>query len=197
MSPTENENEPDQPETGMPEAEPDVDLSDAGAPGSGGAGAETPDAVGPEHEGDGWGPSTAAVWSGEPERSPEGATVPPVFLGVTYAYDDVDEWAAVAVGERPGHIYSRNTNPTVAVFERQVAALEGADRAAAFATGMAAVSNTLFGLLEPGARVYSPFSTSCGDCFYCGSGLPSRCPRGQLFGWIGVLVADCVEHCIL
>ncbi|HUH12457.1 MAG TPA: aminotransferase class I/II-fold pyridoxal phosphate-dependent enzyme, partial [Longimicrobiales bacterium] len=54
-----------------------------------------------------------------------------------------------------GHIYSRNTNPTVALFERKVAALEGAERATAFATGMAAVSNTLFALLEPGARVVS------------------------------------------
>ena len=102
-----------------------------------------------------WGASTNAVWAGEPASSPEGATVPPVFLGVTYAYDDLDEWAAVGAGTRPGHIYSRNTNPTVALFERKVAALEGAERATAFATGMAAVSNTLWTFLEPGARVVS------------------------------------------
>lgn len=36
-----------------------------------------------------------------------------------------------------------------------------------------------------GDSVYSPFTTSCGECFYCTSGLSSRCPRGQLFGWIG------------
>lgn len=34
-----------------------------------------------------------------------------------------------------------------------------------------------------GDRVCSPFTTSCGDCFYCGIGLTSRCERGQLFGW--------------
>lgn len=35
-----------------------------------------------------------------------------------------------------------------------------------------------------GDRVVSPFTTSCGDCFYCRSGLPARCARGQLFGWV-------------
>jgi len=102
-----------------------------------------------------WGSSTKAVWAGEPTRSPEGATVPPVFLGVTFAFEDLDEWRAVGMGERPGHVYSRNSNPTVALFERKVAALEGAESGVAFATGMAAVSNTLFTLLEPGARVVS------------------------------------------
>ena len=38
--------------------------------------------------------------------------------------------------------------------------------------------------LEIGDRVYAPFSTNCGDCFYCNSGLTARCPSGQLFGWI-------------
>ena len=35
-----------------------------------------------------------------------------------------------------------------------------------------------------GTRVVSPFSTSCGDCFYCGRGLTARCERGELFGWV-------------
>lgn len=35
-----------------------------------------------------------------------------------------------------------------------------------------------------GDRVVSPFSTACGDCFYCRNRLPSRCVRGQLFGWV-------------
>ena len=37
---------------------------------------------------------------------------------------------------------------------------------------------------RPGDRVVSPFTTSCGDCFYCRSGLTARCVRGQLFGWM-------------
>ena len=35
-----------------------------------------------------------------------------------------------------------------------------------------------------GERVVCPFTTSCGDCFYCGIGLTARCPRGQFFGWV-------------
>lgn len=97
--------------------------------------------------------STRAVWGGEPDESPHGATVPPIYQGVTFAYDDLDQWHAVGSGEERGHIYSRNTNPTVEVFERTLQALEGAEAATSFATGMAAISNTLFTLLSPGERV--------------------------------------------
>jgi cystathionine gamma-synthase len=102
-----------------------------------------------------WGPSTTCIWGGEDELPPQGSTVMPVFHGVTYAYDDIDEWQAVAVGEKPGHIYSRNTNPTVEAFEKKMCALEGAESATSFSTGMAAISNTLFTLLAPGKRVVS------------------------------------------
>lgn len=37
---------------------------------------------------------------------------------------------------------------------------------------------------ENGDRVYVPFSTNCGQCFYCKQGLTSRCPKGELFGWM-------------
>ena len=63
--------------------------------------------------------------------------------------------ARVALGRSPGHVYSRNTNPTVRAFEEKVRILEGADSATSFATGMAAISNTLFALLSPGDRVVS------------------------------------------
>ena len=38
--------------------------------------------------------------------------------------------------------------------------------------------------LEEGTRVASPFTTSCGDCFYCDRGLTARCESGELFGWV-------------
>jgi threonine dehydrogenase-like Zn-dependent dehydrogenase len=38
--------------------------------------------------------------------------------------------------------------------------------------------------LPPGRRVVAPFTTSCGDCFYCRRGLSARCERGELFGWL-------------
>lgn len=99
------------------------------------------------------GGSTKCVWGGEPDRSPEGATVPPIFHNVTFEYEDLDDWRAVGAGEKPGHVYSRNTNPTVDVFEDKLRTLDGAAAATSFATGMAAVSNTLFTLLSPGDRI--------------------------------------------
>jgi len=38
--------------------------------------------------------------------------------------------------------------------------------------------------VSPGDRVVAPFTTSCGSCFYCETGLTARCPRGELFGWV-------------
>ncbi len=98
---------------------------------------------------------TKAVWSGETEPFFEGATQVPIVQSVTFGYENVDEWFDVAIGKKEGHIYSRNTNPTVAVFEEKVRALENAEAATSFATGMAAISNTLFTMLSPGDRVVS------------------------------------------
>jgi cystathionine gamma-synthase len=101
------------------------------------------------------GRGTQSVWAGEEHSLCEHATQVPVVHSVAFGYADLDEWVAVAQGRRPGHIYSRNTNPTVRVFEEKVRALENAEAATSFATGMAAVSSTLFTLLVPGARVVS------------------------------------------
>lgn len=101
------------------------------------------------------GMGTRAVWGGEEELCWQGATQVPVVHSVSYGYDDVDHWHDVALGKAPGHIYSRNTNPTVDVFEEKMRILEGAEAATSFATGMAAISNTLYALLSPGDRVVS------------------------------------------
>ena len=67
----------------------------------------------------------------------------------------MNQWLDVAKGKRKGHIYSRNTNPTVAAFEDKVRDLEMAEAATSFSSGMGAISNTLFALLSPGDRVVS------------------------------------------
>jgi cystathionine gamma-synthase len=69
--------------------------------------------------------------------------------------DDLDEWLKVGQGQASGHIYGRNTNPTVQAFEEKVRIMEGAEAATSSSTGMAAISNTLFTLLSPGDRVVS------------------------------------------
>jgi cystathionine gamma-synthase len=98
---------------------------------------------------------TNAVWASEGESLVQGGDAGRRSLQCRYGYRDVDEWLDVALGRKPGHIYSRNTNPTVHAFEEKVRILEGAEAATSFATGMAAVSNTLFALLSPGDRVVS------------------------------------------
>lgn len=98
---------------------------------------------------------TLAVWAGEKGPFWERSTQVPVVHSVSFGYDDMDQWLKVGQGDEPGHIYSRNTNPTVRVFEEKVRQLEGAEAATSFASGMAAISNTLFTLLSPGDKVVS------------------------------------------
>lgn len=100
-------------------------------------------------------PGTWCVWGGEAAFMMQGATQVPVVHSVAYGYKDVDAWLQVAKGEKPGHIYSRNTNPTVQVFEDKLRLLEGAEAATSAATGMGAISSALFALLKPGDRVVS------------------------------------------
>jgi cystathionine gamma-synthase len=100
--------------------------------------------------------ATLAVWGGETEHPLyERATQVPVVHSISFGYDDLATWQAVALGLEPGHIYSRNTNPTVRAFEDKIKALEGAEAATSFASGMAAISAALFALLRPGDRVVS------------------------------------------
>jgi cystathionine gamma-synthase len=100
-------------------------------------------------------PATIAVWAGEERYLVEGATQVPIVQSIPFGYDDLDEWMGVALGQREGHIYSRNSNPTTRAFEEKVGALEGAEDSTSFATGMAAISNTLYAFLRPGDRVVS------------------------------------------
>ena len=101
-------------------------------------------------------PGTLSVWAGEEHKDFwERSTQVPVVHSVSFGYRTVDEWLDVALGRESGHIYSRNTNPTVAAFEEKVRLLEDAPAATSFSTGMAAISNTLFTLLSPGDRVVS------------------------------------------
>ena len=98
---------------------------------------------------------TASVWAGEEKLASEGAIVTPVYNSVTFGFEAMDDWFDVALGKKPGHIYSRNTNPTVRPLEDKIRILDGGEEASSFSTGMAAISNTLFALLKAGDRVVS------------------------------------------
>jgi cystathionine gamma-synthase len=99
--------------------------------------------------------STTSVWGGESDLKVTGAVTSPIVNSVAFAYNDVDHWHEVSLGKAEGYIYSRNTNPTVAVLEEKIRLLEGAEAATSFATGMAAISNTLYTFLTAGKRVVS------------------------------------------
>jgi cystathionine gamma-synthase len=99
---------------------------------------------------------TLSVWGGETHKDLwQRSTQVPVVHSVSFGYQDTEEWLDVALGNVEGHIYGRNTNPTVEVFEEKVRVLEDAEAATSFATGMAAISNALYTLLRPGDRVVS------------------------------------------
>ena len=100
------------------------------------------------------GQGTRAVWAGEEEYL-LGATQVPVVLSTAFGYRDMDDWLDVATGKAEGHVYTRNSNPTVAVFEEKARLLEDAEAATSAASGMGIISSTLFALLESGNRVVS------------------------------------------
>ena len=102
------------------------------------------------------GKSTQSIWGGQQEYELyERSTQVPVVHSVSFAYKDIDTWHKVALNEAEGHIYSRNTNPTVRAFEDKVKVLEGAEAATSFSSGMAAISNTLATFLTTGDRIVS------------------------------------------
>lgn len=99
------------------------------------------------------GSATKAVWAGEDGFAFHRSTQVPIVQSVAFGYDSIQEWQKVALGIEAGHIYSRNTNPTVAALEEKVRILEGAEAATSTASGMAAISNAIFALLRPGDRI--------------------------------------------
>src|SRR5208283_5313018 len=80
-------------------------------------------------------------------------------------YDTSEQAEARFKGEDPGFIYSRFSNPTVAMFERRMALLEGAEAARATASGMAAVTAALMGQVSAGDHVVAA-KALFGSCRY-------------------------------
>jgi O-succinylhomoserine sulfhydrylase len=76
-----------------------------------------------------------------------------LFLTSSFVFGSAAEAAARFSGAEPGPIYARFTNPGVTMFEERLAALEGAQRCVAFASGMAAILATVMGLMKAGEHV--------------------------------------------
>jgi cystathionine gamma-synthase len=100
------------------------------------------------------GPSTLAVHGGEPAVRASRSITEPLVLASTYPFGDTAELRAYMQGEldRPPE-YGRYGNPTIAAAEAKLAAIEGGDAAVLMASGMAAITTTLFAMLRAGAHV--------------------------------------------
>ncbi|WAS97412.1 trans-sulfuration enzyme family protein [Nannocystis punicea] len=97
--------------------------------------------------------STLAVHAGERHPNPDNAIVPPIACTATYTFRDTAELRDHFEGRLQREEYGRYGNPSVAAVERKLAALEDAEECALFASGMAAISTTLFALLRSGQHV--------------------------------------------
>ncbi len=85
--------------------------------------------------------------------NPYEAVVPPIVQTSLFTFQSYAEMEATYRGERVRSTYSRGLNPTVRIFEEKLAALEGAEDALGFASGMAAISSTVLTFVEPGDRI--------------------------------------------
>jgi methionine-gamma-lyase len=97
--------------------------------------------------------STRAIHHGYDPMQNEGALTPPLHLTSTFAFETAEAGGEMFEGERAGHIYSRISNPTNDLLEKRIAVLEGAEAGLALASGMGAITATMWTLLSPGDEV--------------------------------------------
>ncbi|MFN3461420.1 MAG: O-acetylhomoserine aminocarboxypropyltransferase [Oceanibaculum sp.] len=96
---------------------------------------------------------TLSLHAGQQPDPATGARAVPVYQTTSYVFKDVDHAAALFNLERSGHIYSRISNPTVAVLEERLAALEGGVGAIATASGQAALHLAIVTLMGAGGHI--------------------------------------------
>jgi O-acetylhomoserine (thiol)-lyase len=96
---------------------------------------------------------TLALHAGQPPDPATGARAVPIYASTSFVFDDSDHAAALFNMERAGHVYSRISNPTVAVLEERVAALEGGVGAIATASGQASLHLAIVTLMGAGGHI--------------------------------------------
>ncbi len=116
------------------------------------------------HDPETWREATRLVHGGT-LRSQFGETSEALFLTQGFVYDTAEAAEARFKGEEPGFVYSRYSNPTIAMFEERMCLLEGAEAARATASGMAAVTASLMGQLKAGDHLVAARALF-GSCLY-------------------------------
>jgi methionine-gamma-lyase len=97
--------------------------------------------------------ATRAIHLGYDPLAHDGSLNPPVYLNSTFAFPDIAEGQRRFRGESPGYLYSRVGNPTATILESRLASLECGEAGLATASGMGAISATLWTLLESGDAI--------------------------------------------
>lgn len=103
----------------------------------------------------GAGLNTLSLHAGQSPDRDFGARAVPIYMTSSYVFEDCDSAAALFNLEAPGHIYSRISNPTVAVLEERLAALEGGVAAVATSSGHAALFLAIATLMGSGGHIVS------------------------------------------
>ena len=102
--------------------------------------------------------STLALHAGQQPDPVTGARAVPIYQTTSYVFDDTDQAAALFNLERPGHMYSRISNPTVAVLEERLAALDRGVGAICTASGQAALHLAIVTLMNAGSHIVASAS---------------------------------------
>ena len=124
--------------------------------------------------------NTKALHAGEIDFKP-GSMVTPIYQSVAYPYADAKEAAEIFRGEKPGYTYGRWDNPTVDLFERRMAALEGTESAIATSSGMSAILLLTHHLVSAGEEVVSSNRVYGGTFGLFNVGLPKM---GAKVNWV-------------
>ena len=97
--------------------------------------------------------ATRAIHEGYDETTEQRSLVPPVYMTSTFTFENSEQGAALFAGKQEGHFYSRISNPTLDLLEKRMACLEGAEAGLATASGMGAITSTLWTLLSQGDEI--------------------------------------------
>ncbi|MBM7650077.1 O-acetylhomoserine (thiol)-lyase [Bacillus ectoiniformans] len=100
-----------------------------------------------------WNAETLLLHGGQVPDPVTGARAVPIYESTSYVFEDTDHANALFALQKPGNIYTRITNPTVDVFEKRVALLEGGAAAVALSSGMAAISFAILNLAHAGDEI--------------------------------------------
>ena len=132
---------------------------------------------------------TLAVHSGLDPKASFGAVSPPIYQSATFTSANSEELEAVNSGASRGFVYSRVRNPTVLAAEQRVAALEGAESAVIFGSGMAAIAGSLAPFIDAGDEIVVQPDLYGGTFRYFREILPRQ---GVVVRWAAASTAEAI-----